>query len=294
MELQRVDVVSVINHRVLDRPSAYARAADLMREVMPGSARSRRLCEAVVPKRRTRVLAGATTAGWWRDDEFYDEGCSPSHRRCCGCALPQPWWRVRGATAAGCRSSPPRPLAADTATFATPGVRIGLFCSTPMVPLRAIGRKRRSRCCSQASPRCADRAGLGSRRQVVPIADSITPSTAVSKIPVQPRVIGLGRRSRPDRASRAVRTARPAGHGRQRRRRRRPGHRRIPRETPAAVARALTGAAPSHRPTCASRWRAVECTGSLSNSGSTNLPKVSTDSIAAAKGVSSDSEPNDT
>jgi len=34
-------------------------------------------------------------------------------------------------------------VAADEATFATPGVRIGLFCSTPMVPLtRAIGRKR--------------------------------------------------------------------------------------------------------------------------------------------------------
>ena len=34
-------------------------------------------------------------------------------------------------------------VASTEATFATPGVRIGLFCSTPMVPLsRAIGRKR--------------------------------------------------------------------------------------------------------------------------------------------------------
>ena len=34
-------------------------------------------------------------------------------------------------------------IAAEEARFATPGVRIGLFCSTPMVPLsRAIGRKR--------------------------------------------------------------------------------------------------------------------------------------------------------
>jgi enoyl-CoA hydratase/carnithine racemase len=34
-------------------------------------------------------------------------------------------------------------VAADDARFATPGVKIGLFCSTPMVPLsRAIGRKR--------------------------------------------------------------------------------------------------------------------------------------------------------
>ncbi len=34
-------------------------------------------------------------------------------------------------------------VAADTATFGTPGVKIGLFCSTPMVPVsRAVGRKR--------------------------------------------------------------------------------------------------------------------------------------------------------
>ena len=34
-------------------------------------------------------------------------------------------------------------VAAEEAKFATPGVRIGLFCSTPMVALtRAIGRKR--------------------------------------------------------------------------------------------------------------------------------------------------------
>ncbi|MGB9650906.1 MAG: enoyl-CoA hydratase-related protein, partial [Candidatus Cybelea sp.] len=34
-------------------------------------------------------------------------------------------------------------VASTEATFATPGVRIGLFCSTPMVALtRAVGRKR--------------------------------------------------------------------------------------------------------------------------------------------------------
>ena len=34
-------------------------------------------------------------------------------------------------------------IASENARFATPGVRIGLFCSTPMIPLvRAIGRKR--------------------------------------------------------------------------------------------------------------------------------------------------------
>jgi enoyl-CoA hydratase/carnithine racemase len=49
------------------------------------------------------------------------------------------------ATAAGCQlvAACDLAVAAEDAAFATPGVRIGLFCSTPMVPLvRAIGRKR--------------------------------------------------------------------------------------------------------------------------------------------------------
>src|SRR3954451_1220993 len=49
------------------------------------------------------------------------------------------------ATAAGCQLAATCYLvvASEEARFATPGVRIGLFCSTPMVPLsRAVGRKR--------------------------------------------------------------------------------------------------------------------------------------------------------
>ncbi len=53
--------------------------------------------------------------------------------------------RVHGvATAAGCQlvASADLAVAADSARFATPGVDIGLFCSTPMVALtRAVGRK---------------------------------------------------------------------------------------------------------------------------------------------------------
>jgi enoyl-CoA hydratase/carnithine racemase len=60
--------------------------------------------------------------------------------------LPQPVIaRVQGmATAAGCQlvAACDLAVAADTATFATPGVKIGLFCTTPMVPLvRAIPAK---------------------------------------------------------------------------------------------------------------------------------------------------------
>ena len=49
------------------------------------------------------------------------------------------------ATAAGCQlvATCDLAIAAEEARFATPGVRIGLFCTTPMVALtRAIGRKR--------------------------------------------------------------------------------------------------------------------------------------------------------
>jgi enoyl-CoA hydratase/carnithine racemase len=61
--------------------------------------------------------------------------------------LPQPVIaKVHGiATAAGCQlvAACDLAVAADGARFGTPGVKIGLFCSTPMVPVsRAIGRKR--------------------------------------------------------------------------------------------------------------------------------------------------------
>ncbi|WP_137722964.1 enoyl-CoA hydratase [Prescottella subtropica] len=62
-------------------------------------------------------------------------------------AIPQPVIAaVQGpAVAAGCQlvASCDLVVAASTAVFGTPGVRIGLFCSTPMVALsRAVGRKR--------------------------------------------------------------------------------------------------------------------------------------------------------
>jgi enoyl-CoA hydratase/carnithine racemase len=61
--------------------------------------------------------------------------------------LPQPVIaKVHGiATAAGCQlvAACDLAVAADGARFGTPGVKTGLFCSTPMVPVsRAVGRKR--------------------------------------------------------------------------------------------------------------------------------------------------------
>jgi enoyl-CoA hydratase/carnithine racemase len=62
-------------------------------------------------------------------------------------AIPQPVIaEVQGvATAAGCQlvAACDLGIAAESAWFAVPGVKIGLFCTTPMVALtRAIGRKR--------------------------------------------------------------------------------------------------------------------------------------------------------
>jgi enoyl-CoA hydratase/carnithine racemase len=61
--------------------------------------------------------------------------------------VPQPVIaKVHGiATAAGCQlvAACDLAVAAQGTQFATPGVKIGLFCSTPMVPVsRAVGRKR--------------------------------------------------------------------------------------------------------------------------------------------------------
>jgi enoyl-CoA hydratase/carnithine racemase len=62
-------------------------------------------------------------------------------------SIPQPVIaRVHGvATAAGCQlvATCDLVVASERAEFATPGVKIGLFCTTPMVALtRAVGRKR--------------------------------------------------------------------------------------------------------------------------------------------------------
>ena len=79
------------------------------------------------------------------------------------------------ATAAGCQlvASADLAVAADTARFATPGVDIGLFCSTPMVALtRAVGRKAAMEMLLTGDLVPADRArDLGLVNRVVPAAE---------------------------------------------------------------------------------------------------------------------------
>jgi len=83
-----------------------------------------------------------------RDPEFYDglfATCTRMMRAIH--AVPQPVIaKVHGiATAAGCQlvASCDLVVAEEGTRFATPGVRIGLFCTTPMVPIvRTVGQKR--------------------------------------------------------------------------------------------------------------------------------------------------------
>lgn len=88
--------------------------------------------------------------------------------------LPQPVIaRVQGlATAAGCQlvAACDLAVAAESATFATPGVKIGLFCTTPMVPLvRAIPAKPALEMLLTGQPISARRAyELGLVNKVVP------------------------------------------------------------------------------------------------------------------------------
>ena len=83
-----------------------------------------------------------------RDAAFYEELFSTCVRVMLRLhEFPQPVIaKVHGvATAAGCQlvAACDLAVASDDARFATPGVNIGLFCSTPMVPVhRAVGRKR--------------------------------------------------------------------------------------------------------------------------------------------------------
>jgi enoyl-CoA hydratase/carnithine racemase len=91
--------------------------------------------------------------------------------------LPQPVVaRVHGvATAAGCQlvAACDLAVAAEEATFATPGVKIGLFCTTPMVPLvRAVPAKAAMEMLLTGKPVSARRAlELGLVNKVVPATE---------------------------------------------------------------------------------------------------------------------------
>jgi enoyl-CoA hydratase/carnithine racemase len=99
-----------------------------------------------------------------RPDDYYVELFDTCTRMMEGIhALAQPVIaKVQGvATAAGCQvvASCDLAVAAEDAWFATPGVSIGLFCSTPLVPVsRAVGHKRAMQMLLTGEPVTAEQA----------------------------------------------------------------------------------------------------------------------------------------
>ena len=90
------------------------------------------------------------------------------------------------ALAAGCQlvASCDLAVAATTATFATPGVNIGLFCSTPMVALsRNVPRKRAMEMLLLGEPVAADAAAAwGLVNRVVPAARVMDEAMALARL----------------------------------------------------------------------------------------------------------------
>jgi enoyl-CoA hydratase/carnithine racemase len=139
-----------------------------------------------------------------RDEAFYSELFAECTRLMQSVrALPQPVIaRVHGvATAAGCQLVAACDLAvADSgARFGTPGVRIGLFCSTPMVPLsRAIGRKRALQMLLTGDLIDAATArdwGLLNDVVAPDALDAAVDALAARIVEASPRVVALGKRA---------------------------------------------------------------------------------------------------
>lgn len=105
------------------------------------------------------------------------------------------------ATAAGCQlvATCDLAIAAEDAWFATPGVRIGLFCSTPMVALtRAIGRKRAMEMLLTAKPVDARTAAdWGLINRAVPAAELSTAVRDLARSIAEAAVytVSLGKRA---------------------------------------------------------------------------------------------------
>jgi enoyl-CoA hydratase/carnithine racemase len=115
--------------------------------------------------------------------------------------VPQPVIaKVHGiATAAGCQlvAACDLAVAAEDAHFATPGVKIGLFCSTPMVPLsRAIGRKRALEMLLTGEPISAATAldwGLVNRVAPAPELDAAVDELVAAISRSSPLTVGIGK-----------------------------------------------------------------------------------------------------
>jgi enoyl-CoA hydratase/carnithine racemase len=196
-------------HIVLNRPEKRnALSLDMMEDLIAALE--------TIGKRsdvRAIVLAGAGpafSAGHdlsemvGREAQFYDrlfEVCTVMMETIH--AVPQPVIaKVQGmATAAGCQlvASCDLVVASEEARFATPGVKIGLFCSTPMVPVaRAVGRKRALELLLTGEPidaRTAAEWGLVNRVVASEELDSAVEAFVAAIVRSSPLTVRVGKRA---------------------------------------------------------------------------------------------------
>ncbi len=191
----------------LDRPEKRnALSLALMEELIAALGEAGR-----TPGIRAIVLAGAGpafSAGHdlsemiGRDRAFYDrlfDVCTELMETIP--RLPQPVIaKVHGiATAAGCQlvAACDLVVAAEGTRFATPGVKIGLFCSTPMVPVsRAVGRKRALELLLTGEPiDAATAADWGLVNRVVPAEqlDAAVQELVAAVARSSPLTVGIGK-----------------------------------------------------------------------------------------------------
>ncbi|MDX1450082.1 MAG: enoyl-CoA hydratase-related protein [Acidimicrobiia bacterium] len=189
MEHVSIDHDGPVGHLTLERPERRnALSLALMGEVIEALEGLPSSCHVV-------VIGGAGPAFYARLFDVCTQMMETIHR------IPQPVIaRVHGiATAAGCQlvAACDLAVAAESATFATPGVKIGLFCSTPMVPIsRAVGRKRAMEMLLTGDPIDASTAvDWGLVNRAVPDAELDAEIRRITDRIVRhsPHVIGIGK-----------------------------------------------------------------------------------------------------
>jgi enoyl-CoA hydratase/carnithine racemase len=176
-DAKRRNALSMRMIRALDEAIAAA-AADPSVRVVILAAEGPAFCAGHDLKELTAARAGGD-----RGRAFFEEtmtSCARMMTAIVRCPKPVIAEIAGVATAAGCQlvASCDLAMAAEGSSFATPGVHIGLFCSTPMVALsRNVSRKHAMEMLlTGAATNAADAARMGLINKVVP-ADRLTEET---------------------------------------------------------------------------------------------------------------------
>lgn len=209
MDYQHIDVAveGAIGRITLSRPDRFnALSLELLREVIDalGAISSNNAVRVVVIDGAGRAFSVGHDLNEMIDRErsFFDElftTCTVMMDRIQG--IPQPVIaKVHGmAAAAGCQlvAACDLVVASEDSRFGTTGLKVGLFCSTPMVPLsRAVGRKRALEMLLTGDTISAERAAeWGLVNRVVPAEEleAATMELAHQIAHYSPEVVGLGK-----------------------------------------------------------------------------------------------------